>query len=79
MTDKLIWKRGPWKLYKMENGRLRVDNDNHLGGSQYPLVLKTHWGYPLSVQWDHPESIPEYVTKAVISYKKKQVPKKLLR
>jgi hypothetical protein len=72
MTDKLLWKRGPWRIYQYnENGRLRVDNVNRLGGSQYP-ILYTPAGRPWHIGWDHPESIPEDVRKKVFRIKMMQ-------
>ena len=63
MTDKILWRRGPWEIRKTESGRIRVDHGMH---SQYP-VLYTNKSRPWSVGWDRPEGVPKDVQRKVKS------------
>ena len=50
MTYRLLWKRGPWRIYKSENKHIYIKNVDTDKLTHF-VVLKTHWGYPLSVEW----------------------------
>ena len=63
MTDKLLWKRGPWEIRKTGNGRIRVDNDMH---SDWPVLHKSN-SRPWYVAWDRPEGKPKDVIAKVKS------------
>jgi len=62
MTDKLLWKRGPWEIRKTCNGRIRVDHGMH---SDCPILHKSTYSW--SVAWDHPGGVPKDVIAKVKS------------